>query len=160
VRSNDTRSDIYALGVLLYELLTGHTPFDAKELVQSGLDEIRRTIREVEPPRPSTRLSTMMNADLTLVAKRHGAEPAKFSNLGGAKLCRAVTVDALGATAESISGEPGCQREMLSLLASLRSKWGWTEPLARRPGGYAMIRADSDALVRPNRSAGRQTWGC
>jgi len=37
---------------------------------------------------------------------------------------------------------------------------GWTEPLARRPGGYAMIRADSDALVRPNRSAGRQTWGC
>jgi len=77
----DTRSDIYALGVLLYELLTGQTPFDGKELVQSGLDEIRRTIREVEPPRPSTRLSTMVNADLTLVAKRHGIEPSKFSNL-------------------------------------------------------------------------------
>jgi eukaryotic-like serine/threonine-protein kinase len=77
----DTRSDIYALGVLLYELLTGRTPFDSGALLHSGLDEMRRTIREIDPERPSTRLSEMGQADLTHVAQRRKSDAPKLIHL-------------------------------------------------------------------------------
>jgi serine/threonine protein kinase len=137
----DTRSDIYSLGVLLYELLTGTTPFDAKELRSAAFDEIVRIIRETEPPKPSTRLSTLGD---TL------GEVARNRHVGPGQLCKIVRGELDWVVMKTLEKDRRRRYETATELVRDIERFLSDEPVMAGPPG-AVYRIKK--FVRRNRTA-------
>ncbi len=143
----DTRSDIYSLGVLLYELLAGSTPFETKELMQSGIDEMRKIIREQEPVRPSTRLSQ------TMASKGPAAAASKsfVQNLPAS-----IETDLDWIVMKCLEKERGRRYDTANGLAADLTRFLTNEPVVARPPS-AIYRFQK--LVRRNKVASFASLG-
>jgi eukaryotic-like serine/threonine-protein kinase len=124
----DTRTDVFSLGVLLYELLTGVTPFDTEYLMSKGYGELQRIIREEEPVRPSTKVSTLGQA-LTDVAKHRRTSPEL--------LCKLIRTDLDWIVMKSLEKDRSRRYESVSELAADVKRHLDNEPvLAGKPSGF------------------------